>query len=152
MFDKTVTLGDLADIIVGFPFESEQFNTSGDGVKLVRGMNVTTGSFRWAEDSRWWSNFTNDLEPYYLRSGDIIVGMDGSRVGKNYAKVRESDLPLLLVQRVACIRAKKGVDQDYLWSCISSSAFEEYIDLVKTGTCPPPTRPPLRLSPRTPAR
>ena len=130
-------LSDIADIIVGFPFESEQFNTEGIGVRLVRGMNVTTGSFRWGEDSRWWSKITVELEPYYLKTDDIIIGMDGSRVGKNYAKVRGSDLPLLLVQRVACIRAKSGVDQDYLWSCIASSSFEEYIDLVKTGTTIP---------------
>jgi len=130
-------LSDVADITVGYPFESEQFNTDGIGVKLVRGMNVTTGSFRWGEDSRWWSYLTEDLEPFYLKADDIIVGMDGSRVGRNYAKVLESDLPLLLVQRVACIRAKSGIDQNYLWSCISSTAFEEYIDLVKTGTTIP---------------
>ena len=130
-------LSDVADIIVGYPFESEQFNTERIGVKLVRGMNVTTGSFRWGEDTRWWSKITAELEPYYLKTDDIIIGMDGSRVGKNYAKVRESDLPLLLVQRVACIRAKSGVDQDYLWSCIASSSFEEYIDLIKTGTTIP---------------
>ena len=130
-------LSDIADIIVGFPFESEQFNTDEKGVKLVRGMNVTTGNFRWGEDSRWWSNLTPDLEPYYLRTDDIIIGMDGSRVGKNYAKVQESDLPLLLVQRVACIRAKEGINQNYLWACIASASFEEYIDLVKTGTTIP---------------
>ena len=130
-------LSDIADIIVGFPFESEQFNTDEKGVKLVRGMNVTTGNFRWGEDSRWWSNLTPDLEPYYLRTDDIIIGMDGSRVGKNYAKVQESDLPLLLVQRVACIRAKEGINQNYLWACIASASFEEYVDLVKTGTTIP---------------
>lgn len=134
---KTCLLSDVADIIVGYPFKSEEFNTDGNGVKLVRGMNVTTGSFRWEEDSRWWSNLTPELDQYYLEKDDIIVGMDGSRVGKNYAMVQESDLPLLLVQRVACIRAKHGINQDFLWSCISSPSFESYIDLIKTGTTIP---------------
>ena|GEM_PF-1594466 len=131
------SLSEVADIIVGFPFKSEEFNREGKGVKLVRGMNVTNGSFRWNEDSRWWNNLTPELNPYYLKKDDIIIGMDGSRVGKNYAMVQESDLPLLLVQRVACIRAKEGIDQDFLWSCISSTFFESYIDLVKTGTTIP---------------
>ena len=134
---ETCLLSDLAEIIVGFPFKSDDFNTDMKGVKLVRGVNVTTGSFRWDGDSRWWSNLTPELNSYYLKKDDIIIGMDGSRVGKNYAMVQESDLPLLLVQRVACIRAKDGIDQNYLWSCISSSKFEAYIDSIKTGTTIP---------------
>ena len=131
------SLSDLAEIIVGFPFKSENFNTEENGIKLVRGKNVTSGSFRWDEDTRWWNNLTSELYGYYLRENDIIIGMDGSRVGKNYAKVKKSDLPLLLVQRVACIRAKEGNDQDFIWSCISSPVFESYIDLIKTGTTIP---------------
>lgn len=63
--------------------------------------------------------------------------MDGSLVGKNYAKISENDLPLLLVQRVACIRAKEGYDQRFLWGCIASGKFEIYIDSIKTGTSIP---------------
>lgn len=63
--------------------------------------------------------------------------MDGSLVGKNYAKINASDLPLLLVQRVACIRAKEEVSQDYLWQIIATPLFENYIDAVKTGTTIP---------------
>ena len=86
------SLSDLAEIIVGFPFKSENFNTEENGIKLVRGKNVTSGSFRWDEDTRWWNNLTSELYGYYLRENDIIIGMDGSRVGKNYAKVKKSDL------------------------------------------------------------
>ena len=134
---ETCLLSDIAEIIVGFPFKSGDFNTDGKGVKLVRGVNVTAGSFRWGGDSRWWNDLTPGLSPYYLKKDDIIVGMDGSRVGKNYTMVQECDLPLLLVQRVACIRAKEGIDQNYLWSCICSLKFEAYIDSIKTGTTIP---------------
>lgn len=94
-------------------------------------------SLRWGDDTRWWNDFSFNLDRYYLKPGDIVIGMDGSLVGKNYARVYEEDLPLLLVQRVACIRAKEGVDQDFLWSCIASTNFEKYIDAVKTGTSIP---------------
>ena len=137
MRSEWISLSEVADILVGFAFKSESFNLNGDGVRLVRGKNVTRLSLRWGDDTRWWNDFSFDLNKYYLKPGDIVVGMDGSLVGKNYARVHEEDLPLLLVQRVACIRAKNGVDQDFLWNCIASSRFEMYIDAVKTGTSIP---------------
>lgn len=130
-------LSDIADIIVGFPFKSASFNVNGNGVRLVRGKNITHLALRWGDDARWWNDFSIDLDKYYLKEGDILIGMDGSLVGKNYARVRANDLPLLLVQRVACIRAKDGTDQDFLWSCISNIQFELYIDAIKTGTSIP---------------
>ena len=134
---KTIPLSNAADIIVGYPFASEKFNTDGQGTRLVRGKNITTGTLRWGDDTRWWDDNSIDLSKYALKSDDIVIGMDGSLVGKNYAKISPNDLPLLLVQRVACVRAKAGYDQRFLWSCISSSNFERYIDSVKTGTSIP---------------
>ena len=134
---EAVKLSEVADIIVGFAFKSQDFNTNGIGVRLVRGKNITRRSLRWGEDTRWWNDFSFNLDRYYLREKDIVIGMDGSLVGKNYAKINASDLPLLLVQRVACIRAKEGVSQDYLWQIIATPLFENYIDAVKTGTTIP---------------
>ena len=135
---KMGKLSDIADIIVGFAFKSASFNVNGDGVRLVRGKNVTHLALRWGDDTRWWNDFSSiDLDKYYLKEGDILIGMDGSLVGKNYARVRADDLPLLLVQRVACIRAKDGTNQDFLWSCISNIRFELYINAIKTGTSIP---------------
>ena len=130
-------LSEVADILMGYPFESEQYNNNGLGIRLARGMNIGSGNFNWDENSRWWNNLSDDLHSYYLQEGDIVIGMDGSRVGKNYAQVCKEDLPLLLVQRVACIRAKPGISQDFLWACIASKNFEAYIDLIKTGTTIP---------------
>ncbi len=132
-----VQLSDVAEILVGFAFKSDAFNTDGIGIRLVRGKNITSRALRWGDDTRWWNDFTLKLDRYYLQENDIVIGMDGSLVGKNYARIYAEDLPLLLVQRVACIRAKEGADQDYLWSCIASSRFEQYIDAVKTGTSIP---------------
>lgn len=104
---------------------------------MVRGKNITTGILRWGDDTRWWDDSSIDLSKYMLKADDIVIGMDGSLVGKNYAKISENDLPLLLVQRVACIRAKEGYDQRFLWGCIASGNFERYIDSIKTGTSIP---------------
>ena len=71
-----VKLREVAEIIVGYPFESAAFNLDGKGVRLVRGMNVTERSFRFGEDTRWWNDFTINLDRYYLKEFDILIGMD----------------------------------------------------------------------------
>jgi type I restriction enzyme S subunit len=134
---KKYKLGDIASIIVGYPFESERFNTNGKGVRLVRGMNISERFLRFGEEARWWDDLSDKLRPYYLQEDDILIGMDGSKVGKNFAIVKKDDLPLLLVQRVACVRAKKGFDQHFIWQYVSSPRFMEYVNTIKTGSSIP---------------
>ena len=132
--NESFHLGDFADIILGYPFESEKFNTEGQGVCLVRGMNVTEQALRFGSDARYWSHDISGLDKYLLKTNDIVIGMDGSKVGRNFSIVREENLPLLLVQRVACVRAKNEALQPFLWAMISSQRFVDYIDTVKTGS------------------
>ena len=131
---KKYKLGEIADIIVGYPFESAKFNTDGNGVLLVRGMNVSERFLRFGDEARYWNYITDDLKPYYLKENDIVIGMDGSKVGKNFALVKKEDLPLVLVQRVACIRAKRDYDQRYIWQYVSSKRFIGYVNTIKTGS------------------
>ena len=63
--------------------------------------------------------------------------MDGSRVGRNRAQISESDLPLLLAQRVACIRHNEKSVQDYLYYLIFNERFVDYVKSVQTGTSIP---------------
>ncbi len=63
--------------------------------------------------------------------------MDGSRVGRNRAIVSESDLPLYLAQRVACVRHNEKSIQKYLYYAIFSDRFEQYIKTIHTGTSIP---------------
>ena len=72
---KLGKLSDIADIFVGFAFKSTFFNTKGNGVRLVRGKNITHLAFRWGDDTRWWDDFSIDLEKYFLKEGDILIGM-----------------------------------------------------------------------------
>ncbi|MDP9312352.1 MAG: restriction endonuclease subunit S [Chloroflexota bacterium] len=57
--------------------------------------------------------------------------------GLKYAAVSEHDLPCLLVQRVARLRARKDLDQRYLRYIIGSANFTNYILGVQTGTAVP---------------
>ncbi|EMN7268888.1 restriction endonuclease subunit S [Vibrio parahaemolyticus] len=128
-------LGCLIDFMTGFAFKSKQFTES--GVRLARGDNVKEGRFHWGDKSRYWPDVTPELEKYHLQSGDILIGMDGSKVGKNWVRVNESDLPCLLVQRVARLREKGLVGSSMLEVIIGGNKFKRYVENVKTGTSIP---------------
>lgn len=122
-------IGEFCDTLSGFPFESSKFQDT--GIKLMRGKNVKRGYFDFnEEDDRYWES-SEGLEKYLLQDGDIIISMDGSLVGKSFAMLKEEHLPLLLVQRVARVRAI-GVNQKYLYHNISNG-FSKYVDKKKTG-------------------
>lgn len=133
---KEYKLKDVAYLTTGFPFDGHKYGK--DGVRVVRGDNVTIGSLRWdpEKDKRWSEPFERSQE-FSLKADDIVIGMDGSRVGKNRAQVKASDLPLLLAQRVACVRHNDLSIQSFLYYQIFNDKFEKYIKAVQTGTSIP---------------
>jgi len=129
------SIGDVCDLLTGFPFKGNLYSES-EGIKVLRGENVSIGFLRW-DTIKYWKYSTRGFEKYFLKKGDVVVGMDGSRVGKNRAQIQDSDLPLLLAQRVARLRAKEGLDQDFLSYVILDTRFEKYVEAVHTGTSIP---------------
>lgn len=130
------TLGTEVDFLTGFAFKSKSFVADSD-VRLARGDNVKEGFFHWDSKARYWPEITPDMERYSLQVGDVLIGMDGSKVGKNWVRVRRCDLPCLLVQRVASLREKNSIGQHYLWILVSDARFRNFVDAVKTGTSIP---------------
>lgn len=134
---KTFKIKEIADLSTGFAFKSKEYDLSGK-LKVIRGKNITEGYLRWGDDSRYWNNSVVNLEKYIVDLEDIVIGMDGSKIGKNKAIVRESDIPVILAQRVGRIQAKKEISyQKFLWQLINNINFENYIENIKTGTSIP---------------
>jgi len=133
---KEYKLKDVATLTTGFPFDGHKY--AKEGIRVVRGDNVTIGNLRWDsdKDKRWAEPFERSTE-YALHAEDIVIGMDGSRVGRNRAQVKKEDLPLLIAQRVACVRHNELSLQKYLYYQIFSDSFEQYIKAVQTGTSIP---------------
>ncbi len=133
-------VGHHTDFITGFAFKSDLFSFE-KGIKLVRGDNVTEGSLRWGDKTRFWSEITKELEQYLLKDKDLLIGMDGSKVGKNFTLIKESDLPLLLVQRVARLRTDDQLYYKFLSYLIGSELFRIWVTLVKTDPAIPHISP-----------
>jgi type I restriction enzyme, S subunit len=132
---KTYKLSEIAEVFTGFPFKGEKYDMN-NGIRVLRGENVSLGYLRWDSIKHWNEEFS-EAEKYALNVGDIVIGMDGSRVGRNRAQIKEFDLPLFLAQRVARIRTKNGFNQDFISHIIKSDRFEEYVKLIHTGTSIP---------------
>lgn len=118
---KEYKLGDVSDLLTGFPFKGEEYEMKGN-LRVVIGENVTVGTLRW-DSEKYWNNSIENLEIYLLQENDIVIGMDGSKVGQNRAIIRSKELPLILAQRVARLRAKKNFHQKFIWYHIYSKFF-----------------------------
>jgi type I restriction enzyme S subunit len=129
-------IGSLSECLTGFAFKSDNFSFE-KGIKIVRGDNVTENSLRWGDKTRYWNEYSEVLDRFQLQKNDIVIGMDGSKVGKNYAYVQEKDLPLLLVQRVARIRSNDEVISKWIHFNIGDYNFKYYINLSKTDPAIP---------------
>jgi type I restriction enzyme S subunit len=128
---RFIKVGYISSLLTGNPWKSDLFDFK-EGIKIVRGENVSEGFFRWGERTRFWSREIVKGETFFLKEGDIIVSMDGSKVGKNYIMIKENDLPLLLHQRMCRIRTSPNLIPEFLNYYIGSEMFRYYIDLSKT--------------------
>jgi type I restriction enzyme S subunit len=127
------------DLITGFPFPSSGYSES--GIRLLRCSNVKRGVTDWSEGIvQYWPKITPELKPYVLDDGDIVIAMDGSLVGKSFARLTQADLPAILLQRVARIRSNK-VDLGYLKEFVCSDYFTKYCETVKTSSAIPHISP-----------
>jgi type I restriction enzyme S subunit len=131
---KYVKLNKIAKISTGFPFKGENYSSM--GIRVIRGENVTVGSLRW-DTIKCWNQKFDQADKYSLKEGDVVIGMDGSKVGKNRARVKTDDLPLLLAQRVALIRNNELSNQNFLYYLIRANSFEEYVERIQTGSSVP---------------
>ncbi|MBN3869521.1 restriction endonuclease subunit S [Nostoc sp. JL33] len=142
MADKawlSTTVGQEVEVLTGFPFKSEKYTDEENSISLLRGDNIAQGTLRWDGAKRWSITDTENISNYFLNLGDVVLAMDRPWIeaGLKYACVSKHDLPCLLVQRVARLRAKDKLDQRFLRYIIASQEFTNYVLSVQTGTAVP---------------
>lgn len=138
-----IDLGWVADVLPGFAFPSAEFSRRPDDVRLLRGVNVAPGAVRWGETVRWPNDRVQGLERYQLREGDVVLGLDRPMIagGTRAARVTASDLPALLLQRVARLRARPGASIGFLYLLIRGHGFKSYMAPLFTGISVPHLSP-----------
>jgi type I restriction enzyme S subunit len=130
------TLSDIATQFSGYSFNGEEY-TFFNGTTVIRGENVTEGKLRFDTHKMWDKKLPERAKTCYLENQDIVIGMDGSKVGKNWALISPYQLPLLLAQRVCCVRANNYKYQIFIYISIKVQNFSKYISQIYTGTSVP---------------
>ncbi|PMM98193.1 hypothetical protein BCT41_01945 [Vibrio splendidus] len=122
-------LTEFADVITGFAFKSAEYvEDDKANVRLCRGANTLPGYFDWKDTAYWDSRKLSGIENYKINAGDVILAMDRPWIssGLKVCVFPDNERDTYLVQRVARMRPKNSLYTDYLYSSISSKAFERH--------------------------
>jgi len=131
---EKLPIGGKVNLLSGYPFKSSEISEDASGIPLMRGINVTSGFIRHNQDiDRFFLGDSKKLEKFRVVTDDLLIGMDGSKVGKNSALITEFDSGSLLIQRVARLRAKPHTSIQFVYQQINSSTFHAYVDRVNTS-------------------
>ncbi|MFD8975989.1 restriction endonuclease subunit S [Streptomyces sp. NPDC059593] len=129
------TVGEVAAVDSGPAFKSAHFGGPDEGIRLLRGDNIEPGALRWGRTKTWPESMLPGHEHLAVQEGDLILGMDRPLIssGLKLARARPSDLPALLVQRVARMRPH-SINGAYLYHWLSSFQFQQHLKGSATGT------------------
>ena len=132
---KTEKIGNVTETIFGYPFDSKDMVEDNNGIPLMRGINIGERHIRHsAELDRFFMKNISKLQKYLVKENDIVLSMDGSKVGRNAAFVSQKDANSLLVQRVCILRENTFSNIQYIYQWIISIYFHKYVDQVKTSS------------------
>ena len=96
------TLNDTVNVISGFPFDSEKFDTEGVGIPLIRIRDIQRG---------YSETFTTEVfdKQYRIKKYELLVGMDGM-----FDIARWQSDEAALNQRVCCLRMKGSENDTFI--------------------------------------
>ncbi|MCK9366166.1 MAG: restriction endonuclease subunit S [Metallibacterium scheffleri] len=140
---RVTKCGRFLSVLSGYAFPSVGFDHNGDGTKLLRGVNISVGSLRWDDVVYWERSIDDGLDEYELQVGDLVIGMDRPLIaaGMRVAKVKEEDVPCLLLQRVALLRTSSELNSDLLMHWLSTPMFVAHFSPETTGVSVPHISP-----------
>ena len=129
-----IVLKEVVEIDIGHAFKSKEFEDK--GIRLLRGQNIEPGALRWSETKYFPKDKLHKFSHLFIRAEDIILAMDRPIVsaGLKLAKAKESDLPCVLVQRVARFSPSAQIVNDFLYYLLLSPDFSSYLLPKQTGS------------------
>ena len=132
---KNKHLNDFGEIISGYPVSGDEILETKTDTPLLRGINITEGRIRHSlKIDRFHGGDISSLTKFMTEEGDIVIGMDGSKVGKNVAIIKKADARAFLIQRVARIRKIEKNSLDFSFHHIFSKRFHKYVDRINTSS------------------
>ena len=101
----TKQIKDYAEVLGGYAFKSDLFCS--DAIPVIRISNINNGCVELDYNICFDELFWEQNKRFRVEQNDVLMAMSGATTGK--AGVYRENMPALINQRVACIRAKDGV-------------------------------------------
>lgn len=120
---EEVSLGDLCEIFSGKGFKKAEY--SSNGVRLLKIQNVSYRTTDWSDITFLPYEYVDKEPNLVLKENDLVMALNRP-ITRNKLKVTliaENDLPIILYQRVGCIRSKVSVNMKYIYYFMTSSIF-----------------------------
>ncbi|ECI0550172.1 restriction endonuclease subunit S [Salmonella enterica subsp. enterica] len=130
-------LGSIFNFLNGYAFKSEWFSLT--GLRLLRNANIAHGVTNWKDVVHIPNEMIDNFENYVLSENDIVISLDRPIIntGLKYAIISESDLPCLLLQRVAKFKNYANtVSNTFLTTWLKSYFFINSIDPGRSNGVP----------------
>jgi len=127
---KKLPLKDVANIINGYAFKSQDFCNDNTGIKSIKITNVGLNKFEENNKDYLPKEFDEKYSMFKAENDDLVFALTRSIIkgGLKLAKVPKSYHGALLNQRVALIKAKKNkVLLDYLYFYLHSDIVKKYV-------------------------
>lgn len=128
---------DFATIQSGYAFKSEWF--SDEGIKLVRNINIGHGSIDWGQVVKIPAIRRSEFYRFELFEGDLLISLDRPIIssGIKVAKVSNTDIPSLLLQRVGrVVFSNKLIIPCFFFAWLRSPYFAAAIDPGRSNGVP----------------
>ncbi len=123
-------VGEVAQILNGFAFESSKYSSS--GIRVIRISDVQKGKMSDKDKKFYPTSNVDEINKYLLREDDLVMSLTGN-VGR-VAMLSKTDLPAALNQRVACIRVNEQKTLTrYLFHFFDQVSFETEAMANATG-------------------
>jgi len=130
----TRTLQDYATISGGFAFKSNLFHSN--GVPIIRISNINDGLVSCDMDVCYDHDFWQNNASFRVEINDILIAMSGATTGKS--GIYKCSNPALLNQRVARVRAKKGISTtSFVYVALQLESMYEAIQERAQGNAQP---------------
>lgn len=130
-------INDLVEMLNGYAFKSEWFKQT--GTRLLRNLNISHGHVDWSQPACIDSSSATEFSQFALSVGDVVLSLDRPIIstGLKYAVIKETDLPCLLLQRVARLAPnQKAMSLDFLELWLQSDLFVGTIDPGRSNGVP----------------
>jgi type I restriction enzyme, S subunit len=130
---ETKTVDQVANVLSGYAFKSEEYSSDINDIKICGGLIVYPNYIDWDKANYWPKNKTKGIEKYWLLEGDIIIAMDRPWISSGFKleMIKRTDPPSLLVQRTARIRCN-NIDNHYLHFLLIHQCFKNHCKPTET--------------------